>query len=263
MGVQVNLSGAGRRAGLLALVIFFLGLCAPTLAHAEDDAATVFCLSPAQRAAVVDAGVSLGRARADPSGMFVLDGTRTLAPREWRVAQPVAFEASCEALYSSTHQAAASSLSTLLPVLTAILGAALAFSAAAWRDRVARGRVQAEALRSAQEEFHDAAGQYLRDTSSEHPDAGLGESRRKLLARLAEVRAAHRSWSLVPALRDQLTTGDFGTSLTEDWYEQSDVTRARRRTLLEALDEQRDDVLRVTIALERPLRARWTLRGAR
>ncbi|MFC5688004.1 hypothetical protein [Amycolatopsis mediterranei] len=244
-------------------MIFFLGLCVPALAHAEDDAATVFCLSPAQRAAVVDAGVSLGRAHADPTGMFVLDGTRTLAPREWRVAQPAAFEASCEALYSSTHQVAAGSFTTLLPVLTAIVGAALAFFATSWRDRVARGRVQAEALRSAHAEFHDAAGQYLRDTSSEHPDGPLGESRRKLLARLAEVRAGHRSWSVVPALRAQLTTGDFGAPLTEDWDEQSDVTRTRRRTLLKDLDAQRDDVLRVTIALERPLRARWTLRSAR
>ncbi|WIX88191.1 hypothetical protein [Amycolatopsis sp. DG1A-15b] len=259
----MDLSGTGRRAGVLCLFIVLLATGRPELVHAEDDAAIVYCLSPAQRSAVVDAGVSLGRARPDPSGTAVLDGTRTLTPREWRASRPADFAASCEALYASTHQAAASQFATLLPVLTAVLGAVLAFFAASWRDRVARGRVQAEALRSAHAEFHDAAGQYLRDTSSEHPDTALGESRRKFVARLAETAAAHRRWTVVRHVRDRLTTGEFGGSLTEDWYEQSEATRARRRALLAALDSQRDAVLDVAIALERPLRARWILRGAR
>jgi hypothetical protein len=269
----VSLAGTGNwaiRAALTTCVAALLSV--PGTAQAQEDAPLVFCLGPAQRHALIDAAVALGRAQRDPTGKFLLVMGNKLDPFMWRAERPNDFASTCNALYASSRLPAAgapSAFAGVLPFLTAIFGALLAFAAATWRDRVTRGRALGDALRSDVTEFHDAAeaylgsaaGSYLGSKATTRSDTEVTAARRKLLSQMAVVKASRRKWTTVTALQSELTTGELGEKLTSGWSTQDEETRKRLTDLPGQLGRHKDSVLEVAIALEQPLRRHRALRG--
>jgi hypothetical protein len=198
-----------------------------------------FCLAPAQRAELQDAVVAL---EIDERGAL------NDLPA-WRKAHPERFERACAALYVSRKGVGASDFATVLPFLTGLFSAMLAFLAATFVDRRARGRTLGDELRTAASDFHEHADVYLRGVKVGESDVELVAARRKLVDRLAGVTAVHPKWDLVADVRNRLTAGGLGPGMTEDWDD--DVTRSaqRVRELTEQLDYLRDKVLVIAAAL--------------
>jgi hypothetical protein len=261
----VSLAGTGTwavRAALTTCVAALLSV--PGAAQAQEDAPLVFCLGPAQRHALIDAAVALGRGQRDPSGKFLLVMGDKLDPFAWRAERPNDFASTCNALYASSRLPAAgapSAFAGVPPFLTAIFGALLAFAAATWRDRVIRGRALGDTLRSDVTEFHDAAEAYLGSEAIPRSDTEVTAARRKLLSQMAIVKASRRKWTTVTALQSELTTGELGEKLTSGWSTQNEETRKRLTDLPGQLGRHKDSVLEVAIALEQPLRRHRALRG--
>lgn len=232
-------------AGYWALILTAaVQLVLPTSAGAdtEQDARVVHCLSTAHRDALGDAAAALGFDRpADPA--------------KWRDERPAEFRRVCDALYRSAKPASAPTpptpwFNSLLPFLTGLSGALMAFTAAAWRDRVSRGRHQGDGLRTAVAEFYDAATTHLNAwAATRSPDKVLA-AQGKLTTQLAAVHTDHPRWSSLPALRSSLEEGPLGHSLITAREEQLRDHSAQLRI---ELDRLRDGVLAVARALGRPL----------
>jgi hypothetical protein len=263
-GVRVRLAVAGGWTGCTAIFACMAGAVAsPAPADAQDAPAMVYCLASANRLALVEAAVALKQTSTDASGNFVVVDGKTLDPSAWRDQQPEAFNTTCTALYSASRPLTASSpgvFSSVLPFLTALLGAFAAFFAATWRDKVARGRVLGDGLRSSVEDFYRAADSYLRLDSPNAETVELKAHRGAVVAKLAVVEANHRKWIAVHALRADLEAGRFGDSLTRGWDAQNQATRERAEKLRTTLTCHRDVALHIANALEQPLRPHRSLR---
>ncbi|HEV2783693.1 MAG TPA: hypothetical protein VGX25_30265 [Actinophytocola sp.] len=237
----------------------------PAAADTEDDALLVYCLSGEQRAALTDAAVALGLAETDSGGAFLAFSGGQTEPLEWHRNRPDDFNRTCAALSEAQRPMPDRTLPTLVPFLTGVVGALLAFAAASVRDRVTRGRTLADELRAAFRGFEHAARTYLDSWTPTRPQERvleLAEHRVALQNQLARTKAAHRRWTTVDALETEVLTGELGQAMTLDW-KGKDEDRERRDRLRERLAAARDTVFRVARALEQPLWPHPSQRGGR
>ncbi|HEX6347284.1 hypothetical protein [Umezawaea sp.] len=237
MGVVV-----GKRvvAALGVAAVLLVGGGGQARADGEDDAKAVFCLTVKSERNLRDAGRAVGVEV--PSDVPA-----------WRRAKPAEFERVCSALYGSEKAPSPGWFTQALPFLTGLFGALLAYAATAWRDRVARGRKQAEDLRGALVEFENAVTAYLSAYVGKRAEDPVLVSRAGLVSQLALVKSEHRGWSRVQELLDGLRDGPLGEALTQR-AGQGDAAKARDAQLRVRLDELRDEVLLVATALARPAR---------
>ncbi|MGI5498593.1 hypothetical protein [Lentzea sp. CA-135723] len=231
---------------ILLLCVFAVGVPGAAVA-APDDAEVAFCLAAAQRAALQETAQVLElRPEADLAG--------------WRKNKAADFNRACEALYGAQKTPQPDWFTVALPFLTGAVGAMLAFAAAAWWDRVNRGRVLADALRLAVKEFHEEASSYLHDWRPARPDAEFVAKRSRLEHQLAVVGAERRRWKKPDLLIAQLTTGRFGRDMAAGWDDNTEQTRAERKGCVAALPELRKDLLAVSAVLTSPLQKWWRAR---
>jgi hypothetical protein len=227
-----------------SLVALLLGMRLPAYAEPEDESLLVYCLSPAQRTGLSDAAVALGLAVRDNAGAYELPGGRKLDPASWHRDHLDDFTRTCDALSAAQRAPGPGVFASVLPFLTGLVSAVLAFSAATWRDRVSRGRTLADDLRSSFEEFHQAAEQYLGGRGPEEPKE-MEERGGTLLMQLARAKAAHPRWAAVRTVESELE-GMGLDSPARDRQEREKVT-AR-------LETARDTVFKIALALEQPMR---------
>ncbi len=253
---------AVRRTGLalLSLVALAVVVAAVLLgthrARVERDGLRVYCLAPAQHEPLVAAAAALGLA--ERAGDRVAVGGAELTPAQWRDRRPDDFLRACEALSAAQRPPGPGVLATVLPFLTGLTGALIAFGAATWRDRVTRGRALADDLRDAARAFRLAVTAYLTEWRPNQPDTDVAARREALLAQLARARAALPGR---PAFTDVTTSlaGDLGPALAAGWRTGEDwerTDRDRRARLAGELDSLHDSVFRIADGLEQPLRAR-------
>jgi hypothetical protein len=243
MGVLVGLGGKRVAAALGVAAILLVGGAGPAFGDAEDDAKAVFCLTVKSERNLRSAGTAIGVEV--PQDVTV-----------WRKAKPAEFERVCSALYGAEKTPSPSWFTESLPFLTGMFGALLAFAAAAWRDRVTRGRKQGEDLRAALTEFETAARAFLGGYVGDRSDTAVHAGRAKLVSHLAVVRSEHRGWSRVVALLVELRTGPLGAALTGPGAGQGDEASKRAARL----DQLHDDVLLVATAVTTPLRPHPAMR---
>lgn len=219
-----------RKKAVFAAVVtaLLLAVVSPVVLLAVDtrmeqrDSLTVYCLDARQHEQLTGAGVALGL-------------TVPKDVTDWPATRPDDFWRACEALSAARQAPGPGVFTTVLPVLTAVLGAVLAFAATAWRDRVTQGGELATQLRERAAEFHRLANARLnRPWRSGEPDDDVVAARAALATSLARVRAAHPDWPAVA----EVTAALAGTGLDAD-----------------GLDELRDGVERIARAVARPLRA--------
>jgi hypothetical protein len=232
-------------------------------ADETDDAMRVYCLAPEHRDAMSEAAVALGLAHKE-NGSYRLVNGDPLDLASWWKDRPEDFGRTCSALMAArpvrepdvtiTQPPGPGAMTTLLPFLTGLVSAVLAFVAAAWRDRVARGRGLADDLRLRFEEFRAAAAAYMSSWTPGRSGDQLVDRRGALLTQLAKVRATRREWRRVRSIEDELTTGPLGEELTRNWAGQ-DYERTARLT--ERLGELRDGLSRIAHEVEHPLRTWW------
>jgi hypothetical protein len=255
-GVRVGLGRAGRSVTLVVLAAFLAvfvallpGVTPQAHADTEDDSLLVYCLSPVQRAGLLDAAVALGFAQRDKSGTDALLAGRPLDPTSWHREHSADFLRTCKALFAAQREPEPGVFASVLPFLTGLLGALLAFIAATWRDRVARGHTLAYDLRSAFEEYRRAVETYLDSWHAGRSDTALIERRDVLLVQLARARGAHWRWRVVREVAGDVESKQFD----QDGQSKEDA--------LTWLHSVRDTVLRIADALERPIRPHRDMRA--
>lgn len=238
----------GLRAARLTVLLCAFAVTDPAVALADpDDVKVAFCLSSTQRPALEETARVLDL---QPEGDLAA----------WRRNKAEEFARACEALYGAQKAPQPSWFANVLPFLTGAAGALLAFVAAAWWDRVNRGRVLADALRVAVKEFHEVAEPYLRKWTPGQPDDEFVTNRRRLVHQLAVVASERRKWRKPPSLVDQLTTGQFGHGMTTGWGSNTEETRTERKNCVDGLVALRGDALTVAAALTSPVLGRWRAR---
>lgn len=259
MGVGVNLGSIAARTGVLScgVVLVLCGSGTPAGADTGADTRLVFCLSRPQRAALVDAATALGLATPGQGDRLVVGGTE-LDAATWRAQRPAEFDRACQALFDGVRPAGPSLFATVFPLITALLGAVIGFGATTWRDRVARGRVLADDLRSAVRTFERATTAYVTSWIATRSAEPVLDRRGELLAQLARAKATHRRWTVVRELEDRLTGGPLGAELTTGWTGRGDGPRRDR--LAAELALVRDAAHRLAHALEQPMRPHRALR---
>jgi hypothetical protein len=248
IGAGVNY---GRAVGWTVGAVFVA--CAATaltiqfvaIRDAENDELAVYCLSPAQRGALIDAAVALDLA-GKSGDQLVADGV-ALSPAEWRAARADDFDRACAALSTATRPPRPSDLATALPFVTGVTGAVLAFVAALSVGRVSSGRERAEALRSAFDDFRRAVEAYVEGFDRDTLNAMLAVTRGALRSRLALVRTAHPRWTQVAAVERELDGAEIGAAMTE--ARQGDGGKLTAR-----LSGMQNAVFQIAHSLEQPLR---------
>lgn len=235
-------------AAQLVLLLCSFTVVGPAVAIADpDDAKVAFCLSAAQRSALTETAQVLDlRPEADLAG--------------WRKNKRADFNRACEALYDAQKTPQPGALTVALPFLTGVVGALLAFVAAAWWDRINRGRVLADALRLAVKEFHEEAVSYLDEWVPSKPHVEFDAKRSRLEHQLAVVRSERRWWRKPRRMTAELTTGRFGQNMTAGWDASNEQTRTSQQRCAEGLPVLRDDLLAVSAALTSPLLGWWRAR---
>lgn len=212
--VRVGLEHAGRCLVTLGLVVFIAllallaGLSPPAHADTEDDSLLVYCLSPVHRTELLEAAAALGVARRDNAGTYVLPDNTPLDPATWPKNHRDDFVRTCKALFAAQRTPESGLSASLLPFLTALVGAVLAFLAASWRDRVARGHALADGLRSAFNGYSQAVDTYL-GAGIERSSTQLVERRYGLMLELAKAKAAHRKWTAVASVEAEIEDRAF------------------------------------------------------
>lgn len=198
--------------------------------RADRDALVVFCLSPAQRVNLIAAADALGLPT--PTDLV-----------RWPSTQPADFDRTCAAVSSAHRRPGPGFFADLLPFLTGLFGAVLAFLLAAWQNRVVRGGDLARELRGAADAFHAAVTAFGTEWEPNRPITEVVATRAVLASVIARVRSAHRDWPAVTAVTT-LLAGRFAADAPAEW------TAAPAE-----LDSLRDTVFRVAVAVERPVRA--------
>jgi hypothetical protein len=134
------------------------------------DGRLVFCLSPAQRANLVAAAVTLGLVTQGANADRVVVDHRQLSLSDWQVKDNADFTRACDALVSSTPAVPAATsggegdmfLATLNALIPLLVGALLGLATSAYRDAVIRRRLQADELESITAQFVSTAGRFTR-----------------------------------------------------------------------------------------------------
>jgi hypothetical protein len=224
----------------------------PAYADTEDDSLLVYCLAPAQHNGLLDAAVALGYAKRDSVGGYVLTSGPPLDPASWYRDHRDDFTRTCKALFAAQRVPDPGISATLLPFLTGLLGAVLAFLATAWRDWVVRGRALADDLRSACNEFHQAVSAYLDNFSSSQLELQVAHRRSALLTQLARARGAHQGWLVVRGVKNDVSSRKI---------EQTGSRNGSKQETLNWLNQVQDDVYQIANALERPMRPHLAMRG--
>jgi hypothetical protein len=247
---------------LVALV--FPGYSARAAAGDDDDSSLVLCLSAAERGHLVDAAAALGLGRRGSTVDTLTDGGRDLTLEDWRSAHPTSFTRSCAALVKAKQLTLTGSTgggggsgTVLLGLLSVVVGGLLGGFLTWRRDVGVRQRERAALLRDSAAAFTDAVAEYVRawgDSAGRPSDRELRASRADLAAQLRWMAALHPRWTSPGRLRDLLSTGDLGPSLSRDWEGRGGTEHTTRAERIEAeLDRLRDSVDRMADAVEHPL----------
>ena len=186
---------------------------AVTTTDAVRDARTVFCLQPSQRTALVDAAVALEIAGADISG----GGAQVDEILRWRSGHEADFTRACDALSAVRNVPAATrtpaaAATIVLPILLAVLTAALTFVTTYRRDRMVRDQTEGDALRASTQTYADAANAYL-DGFATFPvtasPAAVDNARTDLTSRLRGVRHRYPEWQAIDGVLAWLGDGEL------------------------------------------------------
>jgi len=260
-GAQVNPGHTGKRVGKLVTagvpamclaMVWLVGMSIPAFAKTKDDA-LVFCLSPARRTGLLDAAVALGFASRDQQGTYRLPDGRELDPMIWHRDDPGGFDRACNALFAAQRPPGPSDFATVLPFLTGLTGAIVAFIASISVAKIARSRGLADDLRSAFEGFRLASEARLHSWSqgTSTVQAVLGR-KGTLLTQLARVRAARRRWTVPSAVQAELTGGKL---------DGVGAAGQSKQDVIDRLDKAQDTVFRIAHALEQPIRPHPAMRA--
>ncbi|MBP2326282.1 hypothetical protein JOF56_006667 [Kibdelosporangium banguiense] len=239
MAIRSRLADRAGRLLLIVFGVFSVALMTPGSAAAEQDAPVVFCLTPGRQESLVKAAVALRLAEPAKTPDRLAVAGQEWDITKWRDQRNDDFSRACEALFSVeqvARQSPAASpgpslLATLTPFIVAIGTAILAVLTATWRDKISRGKVQADALFAAVGEFLISSDRYISGwlgTGSRPDDTAIREHRAKLLEKLGPITAQHSCWKAVAYVRDQLRTGPFGPELTTGWVQLDTDSRAVR-----------------------------------
>jgi hypothetical protein len=241
---------------VLAVFVALLALlpCLGQPAHADtgDDSLLVYCLSPAHRTGLLEAAAALGLAHRDNAGSYVLPDNTPLDPALWSAEHRDDFARTCKALFAAQRTPEPGLTASLLPFLTALAGAVLAFLAASWRDRVARGHALADSLRSAFNGYSQAVEAYLDGSRINRTNTQVVERRYGLMLELAKAKAAYRKWPMVADVEAEVEGRQLGRPGQED----PDAGEIR-----EWLKKTRGAVFRIAHALAHPLLRNRAMRG--
>ncbi len=260
----------------LLVVVGWLVLPNLLTSQATRDARDVFCLQPAQLSELADAAQALGVTKAGSSAELILtDGTST-SPLRWRQERPEEFDRTCDALSRVqgkpvTQAAGVSGVAGIvLPLLTAVLSAALAYVSTRRQNRATVGQSDAKELRDGVTAYRDAVNKLLDDRKNlptTLPTAETDAARDALVSRLSAVIERQPRWTCIAEAVAMLRTGELDDGLDRDLTSRSDRTERVAR-----IDELRKRVREVadagflaadalanggdqeTIALTRPLR---------
>jgi hypothetical protein len=236
----------------VALLALLPGLGQPAHADTEDDSLLVYCLSPAHRTGLLEAAAALGLAHRDHAGTYVLPDNTPLEPALWSADHRDDFARTCKALFAAQRTPEPGLTASLLPFLTALAGAVLAFLAASWRDRVARGHALADSLRSAFNGYSQAVEAYLDGSRINRTNTQVVERRYGLMLELAKAKAAYRKWPMVADVEAEIE----GRQLGRPGQEEPDAAEIR-----EWLKNTRGAVFRIAHALAHPLLRNRAMRG--
>ncbi len=268
--LRVHAIRAGA-AVILSAVVLLLPV-SPGLALADErtDAATVFCMNPARQDELVSAAVTLGLGDRGPAPGRLLAGQRELDIPAWREQRRTDFERACLALFTGAQQApaaapAANWFTPWIPLGGVIVGAVLTLLATTWRDKIVRGRVQADALTTSVGEFIRSGEAYLDGwlgSGARPDDRPVQDERIRVFDRLAPIKVVHPRWAVVEQVSNPLTSGPLDSSLTGGWVSlDADGRAARVRTVKRDLDVLRHNGNRLAYALCRPIRSSWFWRA--
>jgi hypothetical protein len=216
----------GVATGVVAVAAFLTVLLLRDNGNAaeQQNAQTIYCLSPQQRSDFLEASANLKVGDPVPGeSAQVLVGKRTLALRDWPTDRAAGddFRRACAAFADATKGPAAAApagggntvVTFLLALLTALvpvgLTSWLGYRTAARKDADALRQSRTDALRTAALRFTQAAEAYLRLRASS-ADSGaellatMHERRLELAAALAPVIAAVPGWERPRILRTRL-----------------------------------------------------------
>lgn len=236
----------------------------------QGDAAIVFCMDPMRQNDLINAGIALGLGTPSTTPRHLTVGQQELDVPTWRNQRRSDFDRTCAALFQATNQNMLATTSSgwftpWIPLAGVVVGALLTLLATTWRERVARGRIQADALRTNIGDFIRSGESYLDGwvASGARPDDGpVRTERSRVFDGLAPIRVAHPRWAVVKGLRDMLTAGSLGDDMTTGWARLDADRRVERvRKLRTQLDELRDRSNRLASAIGRPIRS-WLYQRA-
>lgn len=266
-GVWVNVRISGWPAWVLTSLLvaaFFLGGVVWLIvdrAGADEDSARVYCLAPAQNESLVNAAIALELATPGKSPDRLKVGGMELEPTEFRRRHGDDFDRACTALFDAAQPRSTSLFTTLLPAFSALAGAAIAFAAASWRDKVARSHTLSNDLRESVTAFITATEEYLKDWRPDRTDAQVAEQRGRLRTQLSRARAVHPSWDAIDRI-DKTLTADLGESLATGWMDTNGQPRRdkdREKKLRDVLGRTHTDIFLLADAVQQPVRARHHL----
>lgn len=228
-------------------------------ARADADALRVYCLAPERHEKLVDAADALDLAKREdlPDPDKVTD--HKLPLEEWSELHPDDFDEACEALSGAERPRSNSTFATVLPFLTALVGAGGAFALTAWRDRVTRGQGLADDLRTATGLFSRAVEDYLTNWRPGSSDTELVATRTALATQVSRAKAARPGWKEIRQIEAVLRSGELGQSITTGWQTAYDATAAnesRRAALRRQLAATCDDLFGLADRLQRPMLVR-------
>ncbi|MFJ8959049.1 hypothetical protein ACIRG5_06630 [Lentzea sp. NPDC102401] len=254
---------AGR--STLLILLFLLAGCAS--APTVSDAAAVYCAARGRQSETLEAAASLKLVDSTSFGNRVVVGGKTLSFDEWRDQRRADFVKACNALAEPVMKPASPSstpgwLSTLLTVVTslvsALVGAWLAWFTANRREDRARGKQQAVSLRTAGNEFVAAVREYcevqLKGSADGSPPSAteLWRKRDVLANQIAVTALLWPDWTAPKVLRGEVMA--FGGDVASGWRFDRNRTELRPRAdELNAAAAKLDGRVEVLArALERP-----------
>lgn len=193
-----------------------------------DDAHVVFCLSPAQRVNLAAAAVSLGLVAPGKHIGQVVAGNQELSLENWRTRNGAGFTRACNALVpvapvaSDDSSSADMFLATLNALIPLLIGTALGLLTSAYRDGLARRRLQADELESITEQFISTAGRFAHAWATPggtQPDGSpLLDVRWRLAASLRKASVLRaRCAPAVKEARSLIDGAVLGDSLLDGW----------------------------------------------
>ncbi|MDS0135348.1 MULTISPECIES: hypothetical protein [unclassified Amycolatopsis] len=237
----------------VALLVVVGWLILPSLftSQATRDARDVFCLQPGQRQALAEAAVALGIANDTSSAKLIVSGGTSSPPPSWRQEKPDDFTRTCDALAGAQGKPATQAggvggpAAVILPLLTAVLSAALAYASTRRQNAATVGQADAKELRELVTAYRDAANKLL-DAWKKPPvessaTAETDAARDALAGRLNALAERKPGWTRVAEALTLLRTGDLRPGFDRDLR-----TSGNRADRVERIDHLRKQVVVVT-----------------